>query len=175
MNTSNIFKNERLKKNFTVYNIFNLILILLIFFLDRFSKIKIINNQSNTNSLFINDYLNYDLVWNTGIGFGLFNLEANIFYHLVSLFIFLVILILLIFALRGNVHEKFLYSMIIGGALGNLYDRITYFAVPDLRCGMTHGTTSQSKYSPSPATTSKYAQGLTDLRIMAQVTSALER
>tara|TARA_B100000767_G_C19759153_1_gene534330 strand:+ start:372 stop:881 length:510 start_codon:yes stop_codon:yes gene_type:complete len=131
MNTSNIFKNERLKKNFTVYNIFNLILILLIFFLDRFSKIKIINNQSNTNSLFINDYLNYDLVWNTGIGFGLFNLEANIFYHLVSLFIFLVILILLIFAFRGNVYEKFLYSMIIGGALGNLYDRITYFAVPD--------------------------------------------
>ena len=131
MNISNVFKNERLKKNITVYNIFNLILILLIFFLDRFSKIKIIKSQSNLNNLFINDYLNFDLVWNTGIGFGLFNLEANIFYHLVSLFIFLVILILLIFAFRGNVYEKFLYSMIIGGALGNLYDRITYFAVPD--------------------------------------------
>ena len=108
-------------------------MILLIFLLDRFSKIKAINYILNSNSsIYVNDYLNLDLVWNTGIGFGLFNLDAGILYHLISLIIFFVIIALIFFIIKSTLKiDKFLYSMILGGALGNFYDRALYFAVPD--------------------------------------------
>ena len=82
-NSSNPFS-----KIISAYNIFNFLLIGLIFLIDRISKIKIINYQSNTNSIYINDYLNFELVWNTGIGFGLFNLEAGLTYHIITFFMY---------------------------------------------------------------------------------------
>mgnify|MGYP006088925497 CR=1 FL=1 len=120
-------------KNFiTLKNNLLLIFISVIFFFDRLSKIKIIKLQLENNSkLFINEYLNFDLVWNTGIGFGLFNLEASIAYHLISLFIFVIILILIYLMIKSDNFERFSYSLLLGGAIGNFYDRINYFAVPD--------------------------------------------
>ena len=103
-----------------------------IFFLDRLSKIKIINYQlENSNIFFVNKYLNFELVWNTGIGFGILNLEANIAYHSITLFILVVILLLIFFMAKSSSFEKYSYSLVLGGAIGNFYDRIIYYAVPD--------------------------------------------
>ena len=114
-------------------NIISILLIGSIFLIDRFSKIKIINYiLSNNNSIYVNNYLNLDLVWNTGIGFGFLALDGGTLYHLISLIIFIVILGLIFFIIKSSLKsEKFLYSMILGGALGNFYDRALYFAVPD--------------------------------------------
>ena len=107
-----------------------LAIILLIFGLDRYSKIEIINNFSDT-SVYLNDFLNFDLIWNTGIGFGLLKSNTALFYNLISILIGLVVIILFFLALRSKSFDKIIYSIIIGGALGNFYDRVFYNAVPD--------------------------------------------
>ena len=119
-------KNNILKKE----NCYFLAIILLIFGLDRYSKIEIINNFSDT-SVYLNDFLNFDLIWNTGIGFGLLKSNTALFYNLISTLIGLVVLILFFLALRSKSFDKIIYSIIIGGALGNFYDRVFYNAVPD--------------------------------------------
>ena len=98
--------------------------------MDRYSKIQIINNF-NGNSFYINDYLNFDLIWNTGIGFGLLSSDSNMYYNLISCLIGLVIVFLIIVGLNSNKFDKISFSIITGGALGNFYDRIIYQAVPD--------------------------------------------
>ena len=111
-------------------NLYYLIIVSLIFFFDRFSKSKIISNF-NENTYYINDYVNFNLIWNIGIGFGLLSSDSSIFYNIVTILIGLVIIFLFyIFVLSTNV-DKLIYSIIIGGALGNFYDRLTYKAVPD--------------------------------------------
>ena len=119
------------KKNFLKKeNLYYLIIVLLIFFFDRFSKSKIISNF-NENIYYINDYVNFNLIWNIGIGFGLLSSDSSLFYNIVTILIGLVIIFLFyIFVLSTNV-DKLIYSIIIGGALGNFYDRLTYKAVPD--------------------------------------------
>ena len=128
----NLIKEFREKKNlfFKKENIFSLTSILLIFLLDRFSKIKIIDNF-NENSFFINNFINLDLVWNTGIGFGLLSFETNLIYNIITFVICVVILILFYASITSEKSEKLIFSIIIGGAIGNLYDRLFYKAVPD--------------------------------------------
>ena len=108
-----------------------LLLIITLFLLDRFVKIEILKILENKNYLIINDYINLDLVFNTGIGFGLLSLEKEIYYNFLSLFIFMIILVLIFVMIKSKPYEKVLFSFIIGGALGNLYDRIVFKAVPD--------------------------------------------
>ena len=105
-------------------------IIIIIFLLDRFSKNKIINNFSE-NVYYFNDYLNLNLIWNTGIGFGLFSSNSLIIYNIVTTLVCLVILILTYIAINSVNLEKIIYSIIIGGAFGNVYDRLIYAAVPD--------------------------------------------
>ena len=113
-------------------NIFCFLLIVVIFLVDRVTKIKIINYQvENTKVIFVNNYLNLDLIWNTGIGFGLLKSNTALFYNLISTLIGLVVIILFFLALRSKSFDKIIYSIIIGGALGNFYDRVFYNAVPD--------------------------------------------
>ena len=119
-------KNNILKKE----NCYLLAIILLIFGLDRYSKIEIINNFSDT-SVYLNDFLNFDLIWNTGIGFGLLSFDSSMIYNFISIMISLVIFFLFYFMIKSSKVDKLIFSMIIGGALGNLYDRINYSAVPD--------------------------------------------
>ncbi len=119
-------KNNFFKKN----NIYYLILITIIFSLDRISKSKIISNFNDRN-YFINDYLNFELFWNTGIGFGLLSSTSNTFYNVITIIIAIIISFLLSMGLNSKTSEKIFFSFIIGGALGNFYDRIIFKAVPD--------------------------------------------
>ena len=108
-----------------------LLLIIIVFFIDRIFKIKKINNQLNEGSVYINDFINIDLVWNTGIGFGLFSSNSSLIYNTISALIGMILIIIIVMIIKSNLFEKILYSLILGGALGNFYDRIAYFAVPD--------------------------------------------
>jgi len=126
----NFFK--KYKKNIPLKDtVISLTLIIIVFTLDRLSKIIIIKNQLNNNSLFVNDYLNFDLVWNTGIGFGLLSQNANFYYHAITFLIFLVMIFLSYLIIRASFTDKVFFSLVLGGALGNFYDRFNYFAVPD--------------------------------------------
>ena len=120
------FKNNYYKKP----NLYVIIFIILIFFFDRYTKSIIIKDFSN-NIFFVNDYINFDLIWNTGIGFGLLSYNSSLIYNLITFLISIIILFLIFFALASKKNDKFIFSAIIGGALGNLYDRIVYSAVPD--------------------------------------------
>ena len=117
-------------KIFTKNNLYCLCVILLIFFLDRYTKLLILNNF-NENSYYLNDFLNLDLIWNIGIGFGLLSTKSSLFYNLVTILIGIVILLLCYFFIISNKIDKLIFSLIIGGALGNFFDRILYKAVPD--------------------------------------------
>lgn len=102
----------------------------IVFFIDRYSKSEIINNFSD-RTYFINSYINFDLIWNTGIGFGFLSTESALIYNLVTLLIGLVVLFLGYTLFISERLDKLIYSIIIGGGLGNFYDRIFYKAVPD--------------------------------------------
>lgn len=129
MNLINKLKDT--KDNFVKKeNIYYLMVILIIFFLDRVSKLKIINNF-NESPYYINEYINLDLIWNVGIGFGLLSTSSTLLYNLVTFLIGSVIIFLIYFFAISKKIDKLVYSIIIGGALGNFYDRLIYKAVPD--------------------------------------------
>ncbi len=129
MNFLNNLKEAK-KKFLKKENFYFLILIMLIFFLDRLTKQSIIKNF-NENTYFINDFINLDLVWNTGIGFGLLSSNSQLLYNFLTTLIGFVILVLFFIVIVSDNLDKFIYSIIIGGALGNFYDRLKYSAVPD--------------------------------------------
>ena len=128
----NLIKEIDEKKNLflRIQNIYSLLLISFIFSLDRFSKIEILSNFSD-NTFFVNNYINLDLIWNTGIGFGLLSSDSSIIYNVVTTIIFFVILLLFYLAAVSRKLDNMIFSVIIGGAIGNLYDRLSYNAVPD--------------------------------------------
>jgi len=110
-----------------------IIIIFFIFFLDRATKLYLINLQANGTDIdfYINSFTNFYLVWNTGIGFGLASMEANIYYHILTLIIIIVNTALIIILIKSKSIYNYLFALIIGGSLGNLFDRIYYYAVPD--------------------------------------------
>ena len=79
----------------------------------------------------MNEYVNLSLTWNTGIGFGLLSSDSTLLYNLTSSLIAFVIFVLFYFAIKAKKNEKFVFSLIIGGAIGNFYDRLIFNAVPD--------------------------------------------
>ena len=119
-------KNKTFKKE----NFYFLLIISVIFFLDRYSKFEILRNFSD-NSFYVNDFLNLYLIWNTGIGFGLLSFDTNLIYNLITTLIGLLIIILIMIGIKSESSEKIIFSIIVGGALGNFYDRIVFNAVPD--------------------------------------------
>ena len=112
------------------HNLLFLIIVIVTFSLDRISKFKIINNF-NENTYFINNFINFDLIWNIGIGFGLLSTSSSILYEIVTLVVGLVILILTYISITSDKFDKYTFAIVIGGALGNFYDRLIYKAVPD--------------------------------------------
>ena len=119
-------KNKILKRE----NFYFGLLVFFIFFLDRYTKNRIINNFSD-NTLYVNDFVNFHLVWNTGIGFGFLSTNSNLIYNSITIIIALVIFFLFYLIVKSENIDKILFSLILGGAIGNFYDRLVYFAVPD--------------------------------------------
>ena len=109
------------------------IFIVICFALDRLSKIYILNILNNEGQVdfYINQFLNIYLVWNTGIGFGLFSSEDKLFYNIFTAIIVIINLVILYFAFIESKIKSFFLMIILGGSLGNLFDRVYYRAVPD--------------------------------------------
>ena len=110
-----------------------IIIILAIFFFDRAIKMYLIDLQTTVTDIdfYIFPFLNFYLIWNTGIGFGLASLETNIYYHILTTIIAIINLVLIFFLFKTKGTYAYLFALIIGGSLGNLFDRIYYYAVPD--------------------------------------------
>ena len=118
-----------LRKNFIV----NSLLVFLIFLLDRLSKIYVIylDNKFLGSEIFSSKFLNITLMWNEGIAFGLFSFEEKIFYNFLTILILVIILVIVFMIIKSEGLKKYSLLMILGGALGNIFDRTFYKAVPD--------------------------------------------
>ena len=122
-----ILKN--LDKSFLI----NFSLIFIIFLFDRISKIYVIylDNKLFGSEIFSSNFLNIYLIWNEGIAFGLFSFNEKIFYNILTIIILIIILIIFIMTIKSDGLKKYSLLMILGGALGNVFDRLYYKAVPD--------------------------------------------
>ena len=121
--------SNNIKKNY-----FYFVYIFLIFAADRVSKIFILNifEASELTTIKITPFLNLSLVWNNGIAFGLLPLEENFYYNILTLIIFLIVILIIFLAYKtSNSIEKLSYLMIVGGASGNIFDRLYYSSVID--------------------------------------------
>ena len=120
-------------KNFNKSLLINISLTLLIFLIDRISKIYVINLNKNFSGseIFSSKFLNIYLIWNEGIAFGLFSSNENNIYNILTLLIIFVIMIIFYMITQSRGLQKYSLLMILGGALGNVFDRILYKSVPD--------------------------------------------
>ena len=114
-------------------HILSFLTIIFIFIIDRISKLLIINSSETYEQygLSVTPFLNFNLIWNEGIAFGFFSFDEKVYYNLLTVIIFLIISILIWMMIKSKSYEKFCFLMIIGGSLGNIFDRIYYSAVPD--------------------------------------------
>tara|TARA_B100000767_G_scaffold139726_1_gene132021 strand:- start:1135 stop:1635 length:501 start_codon:yes stop_codon:yes gene_type:complete len=117
-----------LKKNMLYFFI-----VLVIFLADRISKIKILKiaELENTVDIYLNPYLNFYLIWNKGIAFGLFSFNEKLIYNTITLIIIIITVIILVMIIKSEGFKKYSLLFVFGGSLGNIYDRIYYSAVPD--------------------------------------------
>ena len=122
-------KINNLGKNFYI----NLSLVILIFLIDRISKIYVINLDKKFlgSEIFSSKYLNISLIWNEGIAFGLMSFDQENLYNLLTILIAVIILVICFMIYKSNGIKKYFLIFILGGALGNIYDRIFFNAVPD--------------------------------------------
>ena len=113
--------------------IWSLLFIITIFLIDRITKILVINSAEEIGEVNISltSFLNINLIWNEGIAFGLFSFDEKIYYNLLTFLIIVVTLIILWMIVKTEKIEKLAFMMIFGGSLGNIFDRLIYFAVPD--------------------------------------------
>jgi len=113
--------------------ILNTFIVLAIFLMDRLSKIYILKiaELETKVEIYITPYLNFYLIWNKGIAFGLFSFEKLIIYQLISLVIFTICIVLIFMIVKSEGLKKYALISILGGAIGNLFDRMYYTAVPD--------------------------------------------
>ena len=113
--------------------IIDLFIITFLFIADRIFKIYILEiaEIKGEVDIYINSYLNFYLIWNKGIAFGIFSFEQNLIYYLISFIIFIICIVLTVMITRTNKMKKYYLILILGGALGNLFDRVYYSAVPD--------------------------------------------
>ena len=108
-------------------------IVLVIFFLDRISKIYILNIAESREivEINVNFFLNFILVWNTGIGFGLLSFEHSTIYNFITVLIIIINLLIIYLIFKSYDLRAYFFILILGGSLGNLFDRVYYSAVPD--------------------------------------------
>ena len=111
----------------------NFIIVSVIFLTDRISKIYILNiaQAEGVVDVYLTTYLNFYLIWNKGIAFGLLSFEENYVYNIISLIIALISIVILVMIIKNVGFKKYALIFILGGSLGNLFDRVYYSAVPD--------------------------------------------
>ena len=114
-------------------SIYYLIVLIAIFSLDRISKLYVLNIsiEKGQVDIYINEFINIFLIWNTGIGFGLLSFDDKTIYLIISLIIILINLILIYLVFNSDRLRSYCYLIILGGSFGNLFDRFYYSAVPD--------------------------------------------
>ena len=120
---------KKYKKDLIIFFIFPI----LIFLLDRVTKLYVIylSEKYAKTDIYFSKFINISLIWNEGIAFGLFAFESIFYYHFLTGIVALVILFVVFFAKKSHGVEKYSFLMILGGSLGNIFDRLYYFAVPD--------------------------------------------
>ena len=120
--------NKILKKNYL-----EVIIILVIFFLDRISKLYVIHQDKliSNSELYSSKFLNIHLIWNEGIAFGLFSFNEDYLYNSLTVLIFIVIVSIIFMIRKSDPLRKYALLLVLGGALGNFFDRLIYKAVPD--------------------------------------------
>ena len=113
--------------------IINLILIASIFAVDRVSKIYIIKifELENKVDIYLTEYLNFYLIWNKGIAFGLFSFNESFIYNVITGIIIITCVVVTVMIYINSGFKNFSLIFVLGGALGNLFDRMYYSAVPD--------------------------------------------
>ena len=111
----------------------NLIIVITVFFIDRLTKYYIVNLSEIENSvdMYVTSYLNLYLIWNKGIAFGLLSAGEGLIYNFITVAIGIIILIIFYMIWKKDNIQRFFLLLIVGGALGNFYDRLIYKAVPD--------------------------------------------
>ena len=117
-----------LKKKFTIFYI-----TVITFILDRLSKLyilKLTDIEDKTN-IYISSFLEFNLVFNRGIAFGLLSFDQTVSYNIVTIVIIIITIIILVMATKSIGIEKIGFSLIFGGSLGNIFDRVYYRAVID--------------------------------------------
>ena len=121
-----------IKNNFKK-NIIYIFIFILIFAIDRFSKLYILNlaEMNDALSLYVTSFLNFYLIWNKGIAFGLFSFDQNFIYNSITFLITIITVIILIIAIQSRDYKGYFFISIFSGSVGNLYDRLYYSAVPD--------------------------------------------
>ena len=122
-----MFENK-LKKFF-----FSFIIVIIIFSLDRITKFYILTLAETQKyvDIYYNSFLNFYLIWNKGIGFGLFSSDVSFSYNIITSLIIVINLVILFMIIKSKDYKIFFLLMILGGSLGNLFDRLYYQAVPD--------------------------------------------
>ena len=121
--------NKILLKKTIVYSM----IVLFIFLADRISKLYILSILENLGyvDIDINSYINFILVWNSGIGFGLLSFDQSSIYNLITILIICINLFIVYLIIKSKDYKVYFFLVILGGSLGNLFDRIYYSAVPD--------------------------------------------
>tara|TARA_B100001109_G_C18706474_1_gene400466 strand:+ start:229 stop:735 length:507 start_codon:yes stop_codon:yes gene_type:complete len=120
-------------KNLNKIFLVNSLIVLSIFLFDRLTKIYVIylNDKFLGSEIFSSKFLNISLIWNQGVAFGLFSFNEKYLYNILTFFILIIIFIIFFIIIKSNGLKKYSLLMILGGATGNVFDRIFYKAVPD--------------------------------------------
>ncbi|MBZ0156156.1 MAG: signal peptidase II [Alphaproteobacteria bacterium] len=116
------------------------LLALCIFLLDQITKQLIIHHIGPFDTLRVAPFFNIIYAENTGSAFGMFKSLGNSFFIAVALGALIAVSVLLV----RDGENRLLYSLVLGGAAGNLADRIRYGYVVDfldLHIGSHHWPT----------------------------------